>query len=408
MAQREHIVGLDIGSGTVRVVVAERKNGEGLAILGAAEAPVDGVRKGAVIAPDQTARSIQKALHELKKNYAFAVDHAYVSLVDPRMAMLLSRGTISVSRADGEITREDVSRALEASEAALPKLGNREIVHSFPLYFNVDGDTRIRDVVGLVGMKLEVETLFIAGFTPHLKNLLKAIESAGISADDIIAAPYAASFHSLTRRHKEVGSLLLDIGAQVSTLAVFEEGALISLEIIPVGSGHVTQDIGLGFQIDLVTAEKVKRNLGIYLEQGKKEIRLADFPKNFEETFSPKKLREIVSARLGDIFELVDKHLKRIQRSELLPAGVVLVGGGARMFDIQSSAREELHLPAEIGSNTVGLNGKKELVTGPEWATAVGLCKYAIDQSNAGGRGGSFFSSPFSRRVVKLFKALIP
>ena len=114
MARREHIVGLDIGSGTVRVVVAERKNGDGLAILGAAEAPVDGVRKGAVIAPDQTARSIQKALHELKKNHALEIDHAYVSLIDPRMAMMLSHGTVSVSRAAGEMTSQDAFRACEA------------------------------------------------------------------------------------------------------------------------------------------------------------------------------------------------------------------------------------------------------------------------------------------------------
>lgn len=408
MARREYITGLDIGSGTVRVVVAEQKNGEGLSILGASEVPVDGVRKGAVVAPDQTMRNIQKAFHDIKKNHGCEVRHAYVSLVDPRMAMFLSRGSVSVSRADGEVTREDVARALEAAEAALPRLGNREIVHQFPLYFNIDSDMHIRDAVGLVGIKLEVETLFIAGFSSHLKNLLKAVESAGITADDIIAAPYAASFHALTRRQKEIGSLLLDIGAQVSTLAVFEEGALLSLEVLPVGSGHVTQDIGLGFQIDLGSAEKVKRNLGIFLEQGKKEIRLADFPKNFEETFSPKRLREIVSARLGDIFELVEKHLKRIQRSELLPAGVVIVGGGARMFDIQSSVRDELRLPVEIGSNTIGLSGKKELVSGPEWATAVGLCKYAVDQASSGGRSGAFFSSPITRRIAKFFRALIP
>lgn len=409
MARATYFVGLDVGSSMIRVVVAERNENAPFFIVGTGEAPADGMRKGAVISPDACAKSIQRAFHDLRKNFDIEVDHAYVSIGEPRMATYVTKGAVSVSRADGEVTREDVARVLEASESALPRLGNRELIHNFPLMYSVDRDTGIREPVGLNGVKLEVETLFVAAFTAHVRNLIRAVEQAGIVFDDVpLTAPYAAAQQALTKKQKEVGCLLLDIGAQTSTLAVFEEGLLVSLEVIPYGSWNITSDIVKGFEIDLVAAEHVKRNLNTFLEQGKKEIRLSDLPKNFEETFSQKKLRDIVNARLDDVFELVEKHLKRIDRAELLPGGVVLVGGGARLYDIQAIARTNLHLPVEVGTNLVGVGGAKELVAGPEWATALGLARYASDQHEPQGTFSGVFSSPLSKRIAKIFRAFIP
>ena len=408
MARAQHFVGCDIGSNTVRIAVLEKKEGVGLVVVGVSEQPTDGMRRGAVVAPDAVSKSIQRACADLRKHFSFDVNHAMVSIGESRMTTFLSRGSVSISRADGEVTKEDVGRVLEIAETALPRLGNRELVQSFPLTYTIDRDQFIREPVGMNGMKLEVEALFVGAFTPHVKNLLKACDLAGLTVDDVLAAPFAGSFHALSRKQKEVGSLLLDIGAQTSTLAVFEEGLLLSLEVIPVGSSHITQDITVGFQIDLVLAEKVKRNLGAFLEQGKKEIRVGDLPKNFEESFSPKKLRDVVRARLDDIFELVTKHLKRVNRNELLPGGVILAGAGARLFDVQTAVREELRLPVEIASGIPGLGGHKELIAGPEWMVAVGLARYAAENTEPVGRIGELFSSPFSRKIAKFLRTLIP
>ena len=410
MARTELFLGLDIGSSTVRAVLAEERGEEGLVLVGVSEVGTEGVRKGAVVVPETVSRSIGRAVREVRKQAGrVTIDHAFVSVGEPRLATHVSRGAVSVSRADGEVTKEDVSRAGDAAEAALPRLSNREVIHSFPLGYTIDRDTNIREPVGLVGSKLEVETLFVTSFSVNLKNLVKAVAGAGLAVDDFVAAPLAASCHALGKKQKEVGSLLLDVGAQTTNLAVFEEGQLILLEILPVGSNHITQDIGLGFQLDLASAERVKRDLGAFLEQGKKEIRLADFPKNFENTFSPKKLKDIVSARLGDIFELTQKHLKRIDRSELLPGGVILVGGGARLFDVLEAAREALRIPAEISQGTPGITiMKKDFIAGPEWATAIGLVRYASLEREPQSRLLELFSSPFSRRLAKLFRALIP
>ena len=221
MARQQHFVGLDIGSSIIRAVALQKTEGQGLAVTGAAEHSTEGVRRGALVSPEIVAKNIQRVFLDLKKHFSVVENHATVSIGEPRMTTYVSKGVVSVSRADGEVTREDVTRALDAAETALPRLGNREIIHSFPLFYSIDRDTHIREPVGLIGMKLEVEVLFVAAFTPHVKSILKAMEIADIAIEDIVAAPYAASFHVLSRKQKEVGSLILDIGAQTSTMAVF-------------------------------------------------------------------------------------------------------------------------------------------------------------------------------------------
>ncbi len=408
MARPHYFIGLDVGSANVRFVALQRNDSGSLFVAGVSEQPLDGVRKGAVASPDLVARGISKAALELKKQYGIEASHAVVSLGEPRIAGVVSKGAVSISRADGEVTREDVARCIENAEGALPRLGNREILHQFPLFYNVDHDAHLREAVGLVGAKLGAEALFITAFSSHIKNLYRAVELADIVADDVLATPYATSFNTLSRKQKEVGCVLVDIGAQTSGVAVFEEGMLASLEIIPIGSGHITYDIGLGFQIDTASAERVKRNLESFLEQGKKEIRLSDFPKNFEDSFSQRKLKEIVSARLGDIFELVAKHLKRIDRAELLPGGVILSGGGSKLFDIQQIARDELRLPVELAQGIPGLGEHKELVASLEWMTATGLARFAAEQHSPAGRMSDILASSFSQRVKRVLRSLIP
>ncbi len=408
MARPHYFIGLDVGSASVRFVVLERGDSGMLLVAGISEQALEGMRKGAVASPEMVSRGIIKAALELKKQYGIEANHAVVSLGEPRMVGVAAKGAVSISRADGEVTREDVARVLENAEGALPRLGNREVLHQFPLFYNVDHDTRLREVAGLVGAKLEVEALFVAAFSAHIKNLFRALELAGIMVDEMIASPYAASFHALSRKQKEVGCVLITIGAQTSGVIVYEEGMPLSLEMLPVGSGHITHDIGLGFQIDQASAERVKKNLSSFLEQGKKEIRLSDFPKNFEESFSQRKLKDIVSARLGDIFELVAKHLKRIDRAELLPGGIILAGGGSKLFDIQQIARDELHLPVEFAQGAPGIGEHKELIAGSEWMTAAGLARFAAEQHQPSGRMSELFSSSFSQRVKKVLRSLIP
>lgn len=404
MRRSRHIAGLDIGSGTVKLVLAEDR-GEALQIVGAVQVPTLGMRRGAVANVANVADAIERARAELKRQTNIDVRSAYVGANDSRIATHVAKGLVAVSRADGQIAADDIARSLTAAEEDLPRLQNRQILHQFPIQFRVDGDVPVRDPLGMQGMKLEVEAIFVTAFLPHYKNLVDAVDAARISIDDIATSHLAGAELLLSKTQKEIGVLLLDIGAETSEISVWEEDALLSLEVIPIGSAHIAQDIALGFQVSMETAERMKRSYVQLIEGGKKEIRLSGFEKSLEDNFSPRKLQDIVNARLGDIFELATKHLKKINRVGLLPAGVVLTGGGANLAGIVERTKKELRLPTEIGSLT-GIGGKTNLVSGPEWTTALGLCKWG---------GVSEFSDspfrihvPYGKKIKKFLQLLIP
>ncbi|MDA1335068.1 MAG: cell division protein FtsA [bacterium] len=405
MARTKQFIGIDVGSSMVRIAALERGDTGGLRLVGIGEAMCDGMRKGIVVSPDSVARSIQKAILQFKKNSGgLDVDHAFVSITEPKITSVITKGSVSISRADGEVTKEDIGRAVENAEAALTQTTNRVLLHSFPLSYNVDKEMHLFDPVGLIGAKLEAEVLFVTSFSSSFRALEKAVDFAGVEVEDIVAAPLATSYAVLNKKQKEIGTMVLDIGARTSSIAVFEEGKLISLEVLPIGSAHITDDIRIGFKIDEESAERVKKTFEDCLELGKKELHLADMPKAFVEAFTPKKLKEIVSARLDDVFEATEKHLKRINRAELLPGGVIITGGGSKLFEIEAVARYDLQLPAEVARSMQGISLRNDMVVGSEWSCAIGLAKFAVDEHTPVG----FFSSSVFKRVGRWLKAFIP
>lgn len=415
MRRHFNITGIDMGSQTIRVAVIGWDRGMELPrLLSLVKRPAAGIKRGAVADPDMVAQELRKALHEVKKTTGIRPDHAYIAQGEARMNMHVARGTVAVARPDGEVTAEDLQRVVASSEDALPRFSNREILHTFPRFFHVDRDLFVHDPIGMNGMKLEVETLFISAFSPHLRNLVRAAEHAGIIPDDVIASALASAQMLLSKRQREIGCLLLDIGAETTNVSVWEEGKLYSFEVVPLGSGHITQDIALAFQIDVDTAEKVKRAHASLVEDGSTpyEIRLAEFyPRreqdHADEVISHRKLQEIVSARFSDIFELTDKHLKKVGRSELLPGGVVLAGGGAHIGGLLGLARRELRLPVEFcEAQTDIFEDPQRFFTDPLYHVSIGAALWGIAEEQKHRR--SFFSNLIPRRLARLAQAFIP
>jgi len=404
MMRVRHIAGLDIGSGAVKLVLAE-DNGSQLQIVGAVNVPTLGMRRGAVANPSSVTEAILKARSEIKRQTGVDVRSAYIGANDSRITTHTAKGLVAVSRADGQIAEDDIARSISAAEESLPRLQNRQILHQFPIQFRVDGDISVRDPLGMQGIKLEVEAIFVTAFLPHYKNLVDAVDGARITVDDIVASHLAAAQILLSKTQREIGVMLLNIGAETSEIAVWEEDVLLSLEVLPIGSSHIAQDIALGFQVSMETAERMKKSYVQLVEGGKKEIRLSGFDKSLEDNFSSRKLQDIVNARLGDIFELTTKHLKKIGRAGLLPAGVILTGGGANLAGIVDITKKELRLPTEIGEVT-NLTGKANLVSGSEWSTALGLCRWGGTRE----RSDSPFrmSIPYSKKIKKFLQLLIP
>ncbi len=228
----------------------------------------------------------------------------------------------------------------------------------------MDHGTVSHNPIGLVGGKLEVETLFTTGAAQYMQNLVKGMETAGVAVDDIVAAPFAESISVLSKRQKEAGVALVNIGAGTTSIVVYEEGVPLSLEVFPVGSEHITRDIAIGFQLPMDAAEAMKCN-------------------SASESGNKTRLANIIEARLSDIFELVDKHLKKMGRQKLLPAGVVITGGGANLADIAEFAKQELKLPAEVGI-VQNIQSNYSKIQDPKWSVAAGLCLYGLQKKADG------------------------
>ncbi len=355
----EHIItGIDVGTFQVKVAIVrvpKVKGDRGLPqIIGTGFAESRGLRNGYIISETDVVRSIRSAVAEAEKAAGVEVKRAYVSIGSIGLDEVVSTGEVITSRADSEITSIDIEKAQQDSEdRIIDHIPNRKIIHAIPLRYRVDGELVLGKPQGMRGTKLEVDTLFITTFEQHLNDLIGAVERTGIYVEDVMASPLAASFVILSKAQRRAGCILANIGAETVSTVVFEDMTPVSLKVFPIGANDITNDIALGLRIPLEEAEKIKRG----------GMTATTIPK--------KKLEEIINARLGDIFELIGLHLKKIKKDGLLPAGIILTGGGATTIGIQELARNTLNLPARIATLEFGKNTK---VRDASWAVAYGLC----------------------------------
>lgn len=416
MARGEIIVGLDVGTTTVRAVVGERGSEDTkLQILGVGTVRSEGLRKGIVSDVDDTVSSIARAVDEAERLSGAPIDHAYIGIGGNHITSQRSKGVIAVSRADGEVSEDDVSRVIAASQAvSLPN--NREILHVIPLQFIVDGQEGIRDPIGMSGVRLEVETLIIEGSVPYIKNLTKCVYQAGIDVDDVVLSPLASARAVLTKRQKELGVAAIDIGGGTTGLSVFEEGELVHTAVLPLGANHLTNDIAIGLRTTIDVAERVKLEYGSALPSEIKkrdQIDLSVIEEGEEEVVSRHHVAEIIEARLVEIFSLVNEELQKIDRAGLLPAGVVITGGGAKMPGIIDVAKRTLRLPAQIGF-PLDLGGIIDKVDEPSYSMVIGLMLWGVDAGQVGTkRSGKLLSRVGSMSasvdtMKKWFKTFLP
>lgn len=409
MAKENIICGLDIGTSNIKAVVAQVKFGQNKPqILGTGLSSSLGMRKGVVVDVGEVVKNIKQSVEEAERTSGLPFEHAYVNIGGNHISCRSSKGVIAVSRADGEISEEDILRAVQAAEAiAIPQ--NREILHTIVRYFTVDGEEFIKDPVGMSGVRLEANVLIIEGSTPFIKNLTKCLNEADIEIDGLVLSNLAASRAVLSKRQKELGVLVLDLGGGTTNLTVFEEGDTIHTGVLPVGSGHITNDLAIGLRISIDLAEKLKLGYGSALadEIDKKEvINLSKLDEGEEGIVSRRYLSEIIQSRLNEIFDLVNKELKKIDRQGLLPAGLVMVGGGAKLPGLVDLAKDRLGLPAQIGS-PINIDGVIDRVDDPFFATAVGLILWGMDEEEKGGDKKTFI--PFLKTgnpLTKIFRWL--
>jgi len=406
MARNFIIAGVDIGSGDTKVLVARKKaKEEKLEVLAGIKESSFGVRKGVIINPEDTARIIKICLEGANRSLEKRIESAFVNIGGSHIFSNFSHGLVSVSRADRKISKEDVDRVIQAAQA-ISLSSNKEILEVIPKEFIVDGDRGVKEPLETEGVRLEVDALILGGFSPYLKNLTKTVLNSGIHIDDLIVTPLAGARAVLSKKEKELGVALIDIGAGTTSLAVFEENSLIHVAVLPIGSSYITNDIAIGFKTDINTAERVKLEFGsCSLRSKEKKSRSHQPVKNKIKleslSFSRKALTKIIDARVSEIFSEVNKELKKIFRKELLPCGVVLTGGGAKLSKIIEVAKKDLKLPARIGYPT-GFSPSQQ---DPSLSTVCGLVLLGADIES--GENLSF-GKGISSLLKKFFKIFLP
>jgi len=386
---RQITAGIDIGTSAVRVIVAEKvvgRYGAPIAptIIGTGTSPSRGVSRGYITNIEEASRSVESAVRRAEKVAGTKIKQAFVSFGGIGLASTVAEGTVAISKADMEVTDRDVAGALEAAEGNIPRgeVRNRRIINTVPIEYKIDGEKPLGQVVGLRAAKLEAKVLFITCLEHHLSNLIDTVENAGVEVVDVVAGPVAASFVALSKKQKKVGCVLADIGAETTSVVVFEDNNLISLEVLPLGGNDITNEIALGMKVSLEEAEATKLDIERSILSAKK------------------KLASIISSKLTEIFGAIHSHLKSIGRDALLPGGSILIGGGAGISVIKGTAETSLKLPSQIGEVHFGGKGENK-VKDRSWAVACGLSIVGFNSGNGEGfmsvRGKDFIAES-SRR----------
>lgn len=362
---RKIYTGIDIGTYHIKVVIAEAAEQPDLPmrILGTGTSASRGLRHGYIVDLKEATRGVREALDRAQAAAKVRVKSARVAVGGVGLDEMRSSGEVTLTASGGIVTEREIERAQNESQKKIaPKLVNRAVIHSIPLQWRIDGQAVYGKPHGLQGTKLAVDTLLITMLSQHYDDLLASVENAGVEVEGVMASPLAASLVSLTKAQKAAGVVLANIGAETLSIAVFDEDTPISVKVFPTGGGAITESIALSFQIPLPEAEQMKRGAVIGSE------------------IPAKRMQTLIAAQLKDMYALVNAHLRSIGRHRLLPAGIVITGGGSGLTSATEIARAVLRLPSQIGQ--IGQLPRSTSVDAT-WAVAYGLCCWGYTEDTA-------------------------
>lgn len=407
------ITALDLGTAEIKLLVAEIGRDGKLSIVETVKVPSGGVNKGEVTDVDAATAALESAFDEIAGIDKSVLDNLFVNINGKRVVVSGSRGIAAVSRGTNEISQEDMDRAIAGAEAIKTDRNLRKI-HTLVQEYIVDGADQIQNPLGMSGTRLEVYSMIVSAFTEVLNNLTQAIERAGghVDEENIVYAPLAASHAALTKAHKDLGVVLIDIGAGTTSMTVFEENKLASIKVFPIGATHITNDLAVKLKSSIATAEKVKVSFGHALARevpAKDKIDLAEIDSKLKGVCTRREVAEVIESRLAEIFELVGAELRAIKKTHL-PAGVILCGGGAKTSGVIDLARQELNLPVhmancEVNVFDVASQDILEKLEDVQFIVAAGLLVEGNMQlgGQGGGRGKGVVGS-----IKKLLKHIKP
>jgi cell division protein FtsA len=387
LSSNDIIVSLDIGTSKVRAIIGEINNGT-INIIGVGSADSEGIRKGAIVDIDQTVQSIRNAVDHAERMVGIQISEVFVGITGNHIALQSSHGVVAVSNEDREIGNEDIDRVLQAAKViALPP--EREIIGVVPEQYLVDGLEGIQDPRGMIGVRLEVEATIITGAKTAIHNLLRCVEKSGLKVSGLILMSLASAQLALSKDEKSLGTVLVDIGAGATTIAIFDQGNLEATSTLPIGGDYITNDISIGLKTQSDIAEKVKLKFGCALVEhaaADQVFKVSRIGSNVEKEFSQVDLANIIEPRVQEIFDLINAEVQKMGRKEMA-GGYVLTGGTVSMPGVLELAQAELDSSVRIAvPDFIG-------VRDPAFTNGVGIIqyisKYARNKSHSHKKSGN-------------------
>lgn len=384
---------LDIGTSKITTIIGQYPENESkINIVGVSSIPAVGFKKGQIINLEQASKTITECIESAERMAGFQINHAFISLTAPHFESINSKGVTAVSGTNGEISQDDIDRAIEAAKAiSLPP--NKEIVHVIPRLYTVDGQEGVVDPIGMNGIRLEVETHMIVASTPALKNLTKCLEDIGIKIDSLAYSGLTAAKACLSNTETELGVALVDIGGSNTTLTIFQESSPIFSSVIPIGANNITNDLAIGLRLPLEDSEKIKIKLKAYADKKgfEDEIELTHLGILSEDkkkiSFSTT-VNGIIKARLEEIFGFIYNQIDENGYKNSIPAGIVLTGGGSQSILAKEICSNIIPLPVRI-ADPPRLGGLVDDITNPAFASSIGTILFFQTHKNTPKSNGS-------------------
>ncbi len=399
MNEGKIVVGIDIGTSKVVTLIA--KVSDVIHVLGVSEVKAMGMRKGQIVDIEDAVSAINNSLEQAERMAGYSASHVIASIGGNNIESQNSKGVVAVSTPEGEITESDLQRVTDAARA-ISLSSSREIIHVLPRNYTVDGQEGIKDPIGMTGVRLEVDTHIVTASAISLRNLEKALGEVGVDVDGVVFTGYASGLAVLSDTEKELGVVLVDIGAGTTDISIYVDGSVSHSSVLPIGARHITNDLAIGLRISLESAEKIKLFLSqsakakINLdydeeseEYREKTTKAADFVKKGDEIdlsmlSLPEEIRKvsrktlidgIIRPRLNEIFTFVGLEIKKSGYAGQTPAGLVVTGGGAKTIGVTDAAKRMLAMPVRIGSPKQ-LKGITDEIEDPAFASSVGVLLY--------------------------------
>ena len=409
MSRAKVITGIDIGTQKIKILGVKKVDNEKEALF-LETADSFGIEKGRIKDSEEVSRIINEIVEKIERKNNCSIENIFVNINGTKLQLIPSHSSISVGRADQKVSEDDISRAKDEVKMINLQSNNKKIINVFPKEWTLDGEKESRDPVGLQGFKLELDAMLMSSFNSDIESIVESLEGFDLEEENIIPSPIADAEAILTPKQKELGVALINIGSGTSSIVIYEEGKLLGMSIFPIGGGNITNDIAIGFKTEIDIAEEIKIKHGSCFKKNTKSkinFLLEEEEDNEEEkkkekkylTFSEKDLIKIIEARVCEIFELASQEIKKLSKQGLLPAGIIITGGGANLSGIVELAKNEFKLPAKIGycKEIKGLDKDSSLST---------VCGTLLSQADK----KSFYTpeNKFLKKIKKIINNFIP